>query len=193
MLIGYARVSTIDQSLDLQIRALTQVGCERIFTEKASGTRQVRPELEAALQFARAGDSIIVWRLDRLARSLRQLVDTVADLKARQVELRSLTEQIDTSTAGGNLTFHVFAALSEFERELMSERTRAGLEAARANGRFGGRPRALNDDDLAAARALLADQSISVSEVARRVGVSTGTLYRYLPAARGSAGESRRS
>ena len=181
MLIGYARVSTLDQSLDLQTRALNQAGCERIFTETRSGAQKDRPELQAALAFARSGDTVVVWRLDRLARSLRQLIDVVAELKTGGVELKSLTESIDTSTPGGNLIFHVFAALSEFERELIRERTRAGLDAARAVGRVGGRPRALKDDDLAVARALLADKNISTAEVARGLGVSQGTLYRYLP------------
>lgn len=186
MRIGYARVSTIDQSLDLQTNALSDEGCERTFTERASGARTDRPELKAALEFLRPGDTLVVWKLDRLARSLKQLVDTVAELRERRIELCSLTENIDTGTPGGNLILHIFAALAEFERELIRERTRAGLEAARARGRFGGRPRALNASDLAVARAMLRDTTFSVAEVARRLGVSIGTLYRYLPAARAS-------
>lgn len=190
MLIGYARVSTLDQSLDLQVRALTGVGCERIFTEKASGAQKDRPELLAALSFARADDTIAVWKLDRLARSLKQLVDTVGDLKERRIGLRSLTENLDTSTATGNLILHVFAALAEFERALIRERTLAGLEAARAKGRHGGRPRALSDDDVIIARTMLVNPEIPTAEIARRLGVSVGTLYRYFPGARSSVTQS---
>ena len=187
MLIGYARVSTADQDPALQLDALKAVGCERVFVEKASGAQRDRPELKAALGFARdhAGDVLVVWKLDRLARSLPQLIATVEDLDQRGIGFRSLTEAIDTTTAGGRLVFHIFGAMAEFERSVIRERTRAGLDAARARGRKGGRPSKLSPKDLAAARAMLADPDITVEEVARRLGVAPATLYRHLPGGRG--------
>ena len=143
MAVGYARVSTQDQDLALQLDALQAAGCERVYTEKASGAQRDRPQLQAALDYMRPDDTLVVWKLDRLARSLRQLLDTVEVLHARQIGLRSLTEAIDTSTPGGTLVFHLFGALAEFERSIIRERTRAGLAAARARGRTGGRPPAL--------------------------------------------------
>jgi DNA invertase Pin-like site-specific DNA recombinase len=184
VLIGYARVSTRDQKPHLQIDALREAGCERIFDETASGARRDRPELAAALDFMRGGDSLVVWKLDRLARSTRQLLETVEALERRGIGLRILTQNMDTTSAGGRLIFTVFSAIAEFEREIIRERTRAGLDAARARGRTGGRPRALSDKDLKEARALLADPDITVEDVARRLGVGPSTLYRYLPAAR---------
>jgi DNA invertase Pin-like site-specific DNA recombinase len=186
MLVGYARVSTQDQNPALQLDALRSAGCERIFEEKASGAQRERPELTAALAFVRKGDTLVVWKLDRLARSLKQLIETVELLAGRGIGLRSLTESIDTTTAGGKLVFHVFGALAEFERSIIRERTKAGLEAARALGRTGGRPPALTDKDLAAARALLADPAITVEEAARRLNVVPSTLYRHLPGGRGA-------
>src|SRR5215216_5603682 len=141
MLIGYARVSTIDQTLALQQDALQQAGCERIFTDTASGARAERQGLDEALDFARAGDTLVVWKLDRLGRSLRHLIETIRQLHERGVGFKSLTEQIDTTTSGGKLVCHVFGALAEFERDLIRERTQAGLIAARARGRHGGRPK----------------------------------------------------
>ena len=185
MLVGYARVSTRDQAPALQLDALHGAGCERLYTETASGAQRERPELAAALDFLRPGDTLVVWRLDRLARSLRQLIATVERLEVQGVGLRSLTEAIDTATSGGRLVFHIFAALAEFERQVIGERTRAGLEAARARGRKGGRPRSLGESDLQAARALLRDPGISVAEVARRLKVGPATLYRHLPGGRG--------
>lgn len=184
MLVGYARVSTLDQKPALQIDALTSAGCERIFIEKASGAQRERPELKAALSYLRAGDTLVVWKLDRLARSMRQLIETVEDLQARGIELRSLTESIDTATPGGRLVFHIFGALAEFERAVIRERTSAGLQAARARGRKGGRPRRLGPKELAAAKALLADPQIRVEDVAAHLRVSPATLYRYLPGGR---------
>lgn len=184
MLIGYARVSTQDQNPALQRDALSAAGCERIFDEKASGAQRDRPQLQAALDFMRPGDTLVVWKLDRLARSIRQLIETVEHLEERQIGLRSLTESIDTTTSGGRLIFHIFAALAEFERSIIRERTMAGLKAARARGRVGGRPPALNADDIAVAKALLADPEITTREVANRLGVSVSTLYRHLPAGR---------
>ncbi len=184
MLVGYARVSTQDQDLALQLDALRAAGCERLYTEKASGAQRDRPELKAALDYMRPGDTLVVWRLDRLARSLKQLIETVEALEPRGMGLRSLTEAIDTTTSGGRLVFHIFAALAEFERSIIRERTVAGLAAARARGRTGGRPPALTGKDLAAARALLRDKTISVEEVARRLNVAPSTLYRHLPGGR---------
>lgn len=186
MLVGYARVSTQDQNPAMQLDALTAAGCERLFTEKASGAQRDRPELAAALSFMRKGDSLVVWRLDRLARSLPQLIETVAQLESEGIGLRSLTEAIDTTTAGGKLIFHIFGALAEFERSVIRERTRAGLKAARERGRKGGRPPALSASDLTAAKAMLRDPEITVAEVAARLKVSPATLYRYLPGGRGT-------
>jgi len=185
MLVGYARVSTHEQDTGLQRVALLKAGCERLFDETASGAQRDRPELAAALTFMRAGDTLIVWKLDRLARSLKQLIETVEELEERGVGFRSLTENIDTTSAGGKLIFHIFAALAEFERGLIRERTLAGLASAKAAGRVGGRPRALAESDIKAAKALLADPTISVAEASRRLKVSPATLYRYLPGGRG--------
>jgi DNA invertase Pin-like site-specific DNA recombinase len=189
MLVGYARVSTLDQNPALQIDALRGAGCERLFVEKASGASRDRPELKGALDYVREGDTLVVWKLDRLARSLKQLIETVAMLEARGIGLRSLTESIDTTTAGGRLIFHIFGALAEFERTVIRERTKAGLSAARARGRVGGRPAKLSVDDLKAAKALLGDPTITVADVAKRLGVSPATLYRHLPAARSTIQE----
>jgi DNA invertase Pin-like site-specific DNA recombinase len=188
MLVGYARVSTQDQTPHLQMDALREAGCERVFIEQASGAQRDRPQLKAALDYVRdaSNDILIVWRLDRLARSLGQLISTVESLEQRGVGFRSLTEAIDTTSAGGRLVFHLFGAMAEFERGLIRERTRAGLEAARARGRVGGRPPALAEVDLAAARALLQDPEISVEAVARRLGVAPSTLYRHIPGGRSS-------
>mgnify|MGYP003138871458 CR=1 FL=1 len=180
MLVGYARVSTFDQDSALQVDALRTAGCERIFTEKISGAVAARPQFEAALALLRPDDVLVVWRLDRLARSLRQLIDVVDELAVRKVGLVSVTETIDTTSPAGKLIFHLFAALSEFERALIRERTNAGLASARARGRKGGRPPALTDRDVTIARAMLADPCITVSEAAAKLGVSTATLYRHL-------------
>lgn len=186
--IGYARVSTEDQSAALQLDALKAAGCQRVFTEKASGAQRERPQLIAALDYIREGDTLVVWKLDRLARSLRQLMETIEDLHARGIGFRSLTEAIDTTTSGGRLVFHIFGALAEFERSLIRERTNAGLEAARARGRISGRPPALDDEDLVAAKAMLRDPAITVEEVARRLDVAPSTLYRHLPGGRSAVG-----
>lgn len=186
MLIGYARVSTQDQTPELQLDALRRVGCEKIFTEKASGSQRDRPQLKAALEYVRSGDTLVVWKLDRLARSLKQLIETIEQLKERDIDFRSLTEAIDTATPGGRLTFHIFAALAEFERSLIQERTQAGLASARARGKKGGRPPALSSDDVLVAKALLRDHAISVEEVAKRLNVSPSTLYRHFPGGRGA-------
>ncbi len=186
MLIGYARVSTDDQNLDLQRTALRDAGCERIYEDTVSGARAERPGLQQAMEILRRDDALVVWRLDRLARSLKDLMELSERLDAASVGLRSVQESIDTTTSSGRLFFHLMGALGEFERSQIRERTRAGLEAARKRGKVGGRPRALSDGDLKAARALLASDDMSVEEVARRVGVSPATLYRYFPGGRSS-------
>jgi DNA invertase Pin-like site-specific DNA recombinase len=167
-----------------QLDALREAGCEKIFEETASGARRDRPELTAALEFLRAGDTLVVWKLDRLARSTRQLLETVELLSRQQMGFKTITQDIDTTNDGGRLIFRVFGAIAEFEREIIRERTRAGLDAARSRGRKGGRPRSLSDKDLKQARALLTDPEITVEDIARRFGVGPSTLYRYLPAAR---------
>jgi len=186
MLIGYARVSTREQNLELQINALKTAGCTKIFTEKASGAQRDRPELQAALEYMRPneGDTLVVWKLDRLARSLRQLIDTVEELEKQGIGFKSLTEAIDTTSSGGKLVFHVFGALAEFERGLIKERTMAGLQAARDAGKIGGRPSSLKLEDVIAAQALLSNPKITVKEVAKRLKVDSSTLYRYLPGGR---------
>ncbi len=186
MLVGYARVSTQDQNPRLQLDALKDAGCEKIFVEKASGAQRDRPELSAAIDYARTGDTLVVWKLDRLARSLKQLIETVEDLEKREIGFRSLTEAIDTTTSGGRLVFHIFASLAEFERSIIRERTRAGLEAARSRGRTGGRPPALTEKDLTAAKAMLKDDTMTVEEIAKQLGVAPSTLYRHLPGGRGA-------
>ena len=187
-LIGYARVSTRDQSVAAQRAALDAASCARVYEETASGASRDRPELAAALDYMREGDTLVVWKLDRLARSLKQLIETVEALEARHIGFRSLTEAIDTTTPGGRLVFQLFGALAEFERGVIHERTRAGLDAARARGRVGGRPPKLGAADLKVAKALLADPEITVIDVARRLGVSPATLYRHIPAARATWG-----
>ena len=178
--VGYARVSTVDQSPDLQLDALRRAGCERLFTETASGAKDDRPELKRLLaDVLRAGDTLVVWKLDRLARSLKKLIETAEVLAQAGIGLVSLTEAIDTTTPGGMLTFHVFGAIAQFERALIRERTTAGLAEARRRGRKGGRPPAMRPHDVAAARALMREGSLPVRDIARRMGVSVATLYRY--------------
>jgi DNA invertase Pin-like site-specific DNA recombinase len=178
--IGYARVSTDDQHLDLQRDALQKAGCSLLYEEKASGKNANRAELENCLKALRAGDTLVVWRLDRLGRSLPDLVKIVAELEQAGIGFESLTEKIETESATGKLVFHVFAALSEFERNLIRERTHAGLAAARARGRNGGRKPKLDVKQIKEIKALLRDPSIAVSTVAKRYGVSRTTLYKYV-------------
>jgi DNA invertase Pin-like site-specific DNA recombinase len=186
MLVGYARVSTQDQNLFLQLDALKETGCHKIFTEKASGAQRERPELTAALDYMRQGDTLVVWKLDRLARSLKQLIETVEKLESQEIGFQSLTEAINTTTSGGRLIFHIFASLAEFERSIIKERTLAGLSAAKRLGRVGGRPPSLKAEDLMIAKALLKDENITVEEVAKRLSVAPSTLYRHLPGGRSS-------
>jgi len=176
MIIGYARVSTQDQNPQLQLDALNGTGCEQVFHETATGTLRERPELTACLRSLRKGDTLVVWKLDRLARSLKDLVEIIHDLNQRGVGFRSLTEAIDTTSSGGRLVFHIFGALAEFEHTLIRERTIAGLAAARARGRKGGRKPALSPADVRKAAAMLGDADITKAEIARHFGVSRVTL-----------------
>lgn len=180
MLIGYARVSTADQSLDLQLDALHDAGCERFFEDVASGAKTDRPDLRRAIDYAREGDVLVVWRLDRFGRSLKDLIHNVGELQDKGVGFRSLTEGIDTTTPTGTLVFHIFGALAEFERELIRERTHAGLRAARARGRKGGRKPKMTKRKVKAASKLLADPETSIDAVCETIGVSRATLYRYV-------------
>jgi DNA invertase Pin-like site-specific DNA recombinase len=189
MLIGYARVSTRDQNYELQLDALEAAGCSKTFEEKLSGAQRDRPELKAALDYVRPSDTLVVWKLDRLARSLKQLIETVEMLSEREIGFRSLTENIDTTSSGGRLIFHIFGALAEFERSIIRERTTAGLTAARARGRVGGRPPALSESDLRVAQTLLKDGELTVAEIAERLHVAPSTLYKHLPRPRSSTNE----
>ena len=181
MLIGYARVSTQDQNLDLQIEALIKAGCEKLFQEKMSGSRAARPEFSKALETMRQGDTLVVWKLDRLGRSVKNLVDLVGELHKRGVQFKSLTDAIDTGTPSGRFFFHVMASLAQMERELTFERTRAGLETARKLGRKGGRKRRMTDSKIESARKLLFN-GMPPRDVALNLNVSIPTLYRWIPA-----------
>jgi DNA invertase Pin-like site-specific DNA recombinase len=185
MFIGYARVSTDDQNLDLQRDALQKAGCEQIYTDRVSGTKAERKGLTEALSHLRKGDTLVVWRLDRLGRSLRHLIDTVTDLQERGIGFKSLQESIDTTTSGGKLVFHIFGALAEFEREIIRERTRAGLTAARARGKSGGRPKAMTAKQVQMLRNLASDPENSIDEICRTLGISRTTFYRYVKADQG--------
>jgi DNA invertase Pin-like site-specific DNA recombinase len=182
MLIGYARVSTDDQDLGLQLDALAKAGCDRVFTDKASGAANNRSGLEQALSHLRPGDALVVWKLDRLGRTVKGLVDMVAELEGRGVQFRSLTDGIDTTTGPGRFFFHVMAALAQMERELIAERTKAGLAAAKARGRLGGRKPKMTKAKIVAARKLLG-AGTRPKDVAENLGVSIPTLYRWVPAA----------
>jgi DNA invertase Pin-like site-specific DNA recombinase len=179
-LIGYARVSNWDQTTQMQMDALRDAGCLRIFQETASGTKTDRPELAAALDFAREGDTLVVWRLDRLGRSLKHLIDTVTTMQERGVGFRSLHENVDTTTSTGKLVFHIFAALAEFERDLIVDRTKAGLAAARDRGAKPGRRPSLTGDQVEVVRHMHAERKHTVAAIAQVVGVSRATVYRAL-------------
>jgi DNA invertase Pin-like site-specific DNA recombinase len=181
MLIGYARVSSEEQNLALQRDALTHAGCERIFEEKASGARSARVVLAETLSHLRPGDTLAVWKLDRLGRSVKGLVDLVEDLAKRGIGFKSITDSIDTSTPAGRFFFHVMASLAQMERELIIERTRAGLAAAKKQGRIGGRKRLMTPAKIESAKRLLASGS-TPRDVADSLGVSVPTLYRHCPA-----------
>ena len=179
MLIGYARVSTHEQTLNLQKDALTTAGCKKIFTDTTSGAKPARIGLEAALNYVRKGDTLVVWRLDRLGRSLTHLIATMTNLEERGIGFKSLTENIDTTTSGGKLIFHIFGALAEFERNLIRERTQAGLVAARARGKKGGRPKALSVKQLGIAQDLY-EKRHPIADICRTLKISKATLYRAL-------------
>jgi len=181
MKVGYARISTGGQNLDGQIDALRDAGCDKIFEEKASGSRADRPVLTQALEFVRTGDILVTYRLDRIARSLPHLITIMDDLNQRGVGFHSITESLDTNSPGGRLIFHVFGAVSQFELDLIRERTRTGLEAARKRGRIGGRPRRMTEDKIRAAKKLLADGT-PIKEVASTLDISVPTLFRWCPA-----------
>ena len=178
MRIGYARVSTQVQNLDLQIDALKKSGCEKIFTDKMSGGVQERPGLSEAINFARQGDSLVVWRLDRLGRSLQHLIECVNRLQISNIGFASIQENIDTSTMNGKLVFHIFGAMAEFEKSLIRERTMSGLAAARARGRVGGRPRKINQSQLSLIKAVMTSDDRNISELCKTLGVSRSTIYR---------------
>lgn len=186
MLIGYARVSTHDQNLDLQKDALKSAGCEKIFVDELSGTGVTRPGLQQAIDTLREGDVLVVWRLDRLGRSLRNLIDLVGALEEKNVGFRSLQEAMDTLSSGGKLIFHIFGALAEFERNLIRERTQAGLTAARARGRKGGRPKRLDDKKRKLAIRLYREGKHQIDEICQMMGITKPTLYRYVKEAASS-------
>jgi DNA invertase Pin-like site-specific DNA recombinase len=185
MLIGYARVSTHDQTLHMQRDALEKAGCKKIFTDQVSGTKTERKGLTEALSHLREGDILVVWRLDRLGRSLRHLIDTVTMLQSMGIGFKSLTENIDTTTSGGKLVFHIFGALAEFEREIIRERTQAGLESARSRGKVGGRPKALTAKEVQMLRNMASDKSLTVSDICNTLGIGRTTFYRYAKADQG--------
>lgn len=180
MLVGYARVSTDDQNLHLQKDALTKAGCEKIFSDVMSGAKSQRDGLEQVIEYARPGDVIVVWRLDRLGRSLKDLIALVARFDTLEIGLKSLHESIDTTSSTGKLTFHIFGALAEFERNLIAERTKAGLDAARARGRLGGRPKALSKDREQLAVKLYKERDLTIDQICELVGISKPTLYKYV-------------
>ena len=180
MKIGYARISTTEQNLSLQMDALEKAGCGRLFHDQISGAKTQRPGLDEALAYLREGDVLVVWRLDRLGRSLKHLIELVNVLEERRIGFQSLQESIDTTTSGGRLIFHIFGALAEFERNLIQERTHAGLAAARARGRTGGRPKALDAKETALLYRLYDEKKHSIQEICELVGVSKSTLYSYL-------------
>lgn len=181
MLIGYARVSTADQNLDLQKESLKDIGCQKIYEDKATGSHANRPGLRQAIDQLREGDTFVVWKLDRLGRSVKGLIDFVANLEKNNVHFKSLTDQIDTGSPAGRFFFHVMASLAQMERELVCERTRAGLNAAKQRGKVGGRKRVMTESKVESAKKLLSNGT-SPQEVARNLGVSIPTLYRWVPA-----------
>jgi len=184
MLIGYARVSTDDQNLDLQKDALTKAGCERILEDHLSGAKAERPGLQEAINYARTGDTIVVWRLDRLSRSLKDLIEMVTLMDSKGIGLKSLQEAIDTSSSSGKLIFHIFGALAEFERNLIRERTQAGLQAARARGRKGGRPKSLDKDKQALVVKLYEEKKHTIKQICQMMEISKPTLYKYVSASK---------
>jgi DNA invertase Pin-like site-specific DNA recombinase len=186
MLVGYARVSTGDQNLDLQISALREVGCEKLYQDQISGTKVNRPGLSMALEVLRKNDTLVVWKLDRLGRTVKGLIDLVNQLHQKEIHFKSITDNVDTSTPAGRFFFHVMAILAQMERELMAERTKAGLAAAKAKGRVGGRKRKMTQSKIESAKQLLASGSLP-RDVAQNLGISVPTLYRWVPASNNPA------
>ncbi|MFN7094072.1 MAG: recombinase family protein [Burkholderiales bacterium] len=180
MNIGYARVSTLDQNLDLQVDALNKAGCERVFQEKITGTKLERPKLKEAIDYARPNDVIVVWKLDRFGCSLKDLLTIVNNLQQRKIGLKTLHENIDTTTPTGKLIFHIFASLAEFEKDIIKERTNAGLTAARVRGRQGRRPKSLTNKQLNLLKTLYEDKKTPVAEIAKLLNISKRTIYNYL-------------
>ncbi len=181
MLVGYARVSTVDQNLDLQLSALKEVGCEKLYQDQISGTKANRPGLSMALEVLRKNDTLVVWKLDRLGRTVKGLIDLVNQLHQKEIHFKSITDNVDTSTPAGRFFFHVMASLAQMERELMAERTKAGLAAAKAKGRIGGRKRKMTQSKIESAKQLLSSGSLP-KDVAQNLGISVPTLYRWVPA-----------
>jgi DNA invertase Pin-like site-specific DNA recombinase len=192
MLIGYARVFTQDQTLNLQKDALKKIGCKKIFTDTASGAKQERKGLEEVQNFLREGDTLVVWRLDRLGRSLKHLIETITELNNRKIGFKSIQENIDTTTSGGKLVFHIFGALAEFERDIIRERTQTGLQAARARGRKGGRPKALTPKKAQMVHDLYRNKENSIDEICKTLNISRATLYRYIKTVGGNRDEQNR-
>jgi len=180
MFIGYARISTHEQNFNLQKDALEKAGCKKIYVEQISGSSRIRPELEKTLEMLRNGDTLVVWRLDRLGRSLKHLIELIIKLEQREIGFKSLMESMDTTTSGGKLVFHIFGALAEFEHNLIRERTSAGLAAARARGRNGGRPLKLNEKKRELAIKLYNERERSIKEICQMMGISRPTLYTYI-------------
>ena len=181
MLVGYARVSTMDQNLDLQLSALKEVGCEKLYQDQISGTKAHRPGLSMALEVLRKNDTLVVWKLDRLGRTVKGLIDLVNLLHNKEIHFKSITDNVDTSTPAGRFFFHVMASLAQMERELLAERTKAGLAAAKAKGRIGGRKRKMTQSKIESAKQLLATGTLP-KDVAQNLGISVPTLYRWVPA-----------
>lgn len=180
MLVGYARVSTGEQNLDLQLDALNKAGCGQIYTDELSGAKTQRPGLDLALAFVRSGDTLVVWKLDRLGRSLKDLVLRIEELQSNGVGFKSLTEAIDTTNSAGKLQFHIFSALAEFERDLIRERTLAGLRSARARGRVGGRPRKMSIETIKMAAWMMKSKEMLIADILKTLKISRSSLYRYV-------------
>jgi DNA invertase Pin-like site-specific DNA recombinase len=181
MLVGYARVSTLDQNLEPQLLALNKIGCEKLYQDQISGTKKNRPGLQLALEVLREGDTLVVWKLDRLGRTVKGLIDLINQLHQKNIHFKSLTDNVDTSTPSGRFFFHVMASLAQMEKELVVERTRAGLAAAKTQGRVGGRKRKMTPSKIESAKKLLAS-GLLPKDIARNLGVSVPTLYRWIPA-----------
>lgn len=191
MLIGYCRVSTSDQNLNLQKDELTKFGCSKIYEDIASGAKSERAGLESAIDFAREENTLVIWKLDRLGRNLKDLIEIVNRLEKSGVSFVCITQNIDTRTPGGKLFFHIFGALAEYERELIRERTKAGLTAARARGRKGGRKPAMNEEQIEQARAMMDNPKLKIKSILKTLGISKATLYKYVPMGKSASGNKK--